>query len=80
MGFSVSICHGLRLWVLRDFVGYVGDAPDATDQELREAPDEIVGNRHFLQAEIGELSLVETALVVQLDRQLVDDLVAALSP
>ena len=66
------------LWDLGDLVGHIGDAPDATDQQLGKPPDEIIGYGHLLDAEVGELGLIEAAFVVQFHREFINDLVAAL--
>ena len=66
------------LGIVSHLVRYIGNAPDAAHQQLGETADEIVGHRHFLEAEIGELSFIESASVIQFDRELVNDLMAAL--
>ena len=51
-------------WVLDDFVGDIGDAPDAAHQQLWISPHEVVSHWDFLETEVGEFGLIESALVI----------------
>src|SRR5262249_17507114 len=55
----------------------VADAPDPADEELGMSRDRRRLDEHLLDAEISELCLVDIVLVVEGDRDLVNDLVAA---
>ena len=55
----------------------VADAPHAADEQLRVGLDGAGVDEHLLDAEVGELGLVDVVLVVEVDADLVDDLVAA---
>jgi hypothetical protein len=68
---------GAGLGVGGEFVLHIGDRPDAADQQFGVALHEVDVDRHLLEAEVGELHLVEAALVVELHSELVDHLVAA---
>jgi conjugative relaxase-like TrwC/TraI family protein len=66
------------LGILRNFISHICNTPDAADQELRETSDKVVGDRHLLQPEIGEFRFVEAAFVIEFNRELIDDLMAAI--
>jgi len=68
---------GAGLGIVGELVLHIGDRPNSTHQRLGIALDEDHLDRHFLEPEVGELHLVETALLVQLHAELVDHLVAA---
>jgi hypothetical protein len=68
---------GAGLGVGGELVLHISDRPDATHQQLGIALDEVHLDRHLLEHEVGELHLVETALLVQLHAELVDHLMAA---
>jgi len=68
---------GAGLGIDGQLVFHIGDGPDATDEQLGVALHEVHLDRHLLEAEVGELHLVEAAFLVQLHGELVDHLVAA---
>ncbi len=68
---------GAGLGVGGELVLHIGDRPNAAHQQLGVALDEVDFDRDFFEPEVGELHLVETALLVQLHAELVDHLMAA---
>ncbi len=59
------------------FVIQLHDAPNAPAEQPVVFLRVLVRNRHSLQTEIGELGLIDIALDIQTDRDLVDDGIAA---
>ena len=53
------------------------DAPNTTAEQPVELLRVLVGNGHGLQAEIGELGLIDITLDIQADRDLVDNGITA---
>ena len=73
MGLIEPRIHGTTRCVFAVEVLDVADAPDAADEELRVRLDRGGLDDHALDAEVGELGLVDVGLLVEGDGDLVDD-------
>ena len=73
MGLIEPRIHGTTRGVVAVEVLDVADAPHTADEQLRVCLDRRGLDDHALDAEVGELGLVDVGLLVECGRDLVDD-------